>query len=57
MFHYLRIQAANISRNFAQLMLDNGSYTFVPSAYQTAGLPHQAPIAVAELLAHAELAD
>ena len=31
MLRYLRIQAASHAHNYAQLMLDNGSYTFTPS--------------------------
>ena len=55
MFRYLCIQAANLQTNFAQLMLDHGRYTFHPQQYQAGGLPHQAPLAVAALLAHDEL--
>jgi hypothetical protein len=57
MLRYLRIQAASIAHNYAQQMLDHGSYTFVPAAFQQDGLPQQAPPAVAALLAHDELYD
>ena len=44
MFRYLRIQAATHRRGFAQRMLDNGSYTFAPAAYQQGdALPLETP--------------
>jgi hypothetical protein len=56
MFQYLRIQAA--TRNFAQLMLDHGSYTFAPGVYTTpAAVPQQIPDGIAAVLAHQELYD
>ena len=36
-------------------MHQHGAYTFSPSAYQTMGLPREAPPSVATLLAHDEL--
>ena len=57
MLRYLRIQAATVANNFAQLMLDHGSYTFAPQVFTNAGLPEQAPPDVAALLAHEELYD
>lgn len=55
MLRYLRIQAASIQFNYAQQMLDSGSYTFHPQALADDGLPNEAPVAVAALLAHDEL--
>ena len=55
MLRYLRVQAASHVRNFAQSMVDHGSYTFAPTAFQAGGLPQQAPPSVAALLAHDEL--
>ena len=55
MLCYLRIQAASHAHNYAQLMLDNGSYTFSPSIYAARGLPQEAPAAVHALMLHDEL--
>ena len=55
MLRYLRIQATSHAQNYAQRMLDHGSYTFHPPTYQDAGLPNEAPPAVAEIMAHDEL--
>ena len=55
MLRYLRIQAATVANNFAQLMLDHGTYTFAPQVFDNAGLPEQAPANIAALLAHDEL--
>ena len=55
MLRYLRIQATSHAQNYAQRMLDHGSYTFHPQTYQDAGLPNEAPPAVAEIMAHDEL--
>ena len=55
MLRYLRIQAASIQFNYAQQMLESGSYTFHPQALADDGLPNEAPVAVAALLAHDEL--
>lgn len=57
MFRYLRIQAATHTHNYAQLMLDHGSYTFVPTSFQTAGLPREAPATLHEILTHEDLYD
>ena len=57
MLRYLRIQAASVAFNYAQVMLNHGSYTFHPQNYARGGLPNQAPPAVAEILAHDELFD
>jgi hypothetical protein len=56
MFRYLRIQAA--TKNFAQLMFDNGAYTFAPGVYTPGvfnpdALPQQIPLNIAA--AHQEL--
>ena len=53
MFRYLRIQAA--TTNYAQLMLDHGSYTFAPQVHAAGGLPTEAPVPVQALLDHDEL--
>ena len=53
MFRYLRIQAA--TTNYAQLMLDHGSYTFAPQVHAAGGLPTAAPVPVQALLDHDEL--
>ena len=53
MFRYLQIQAA--TRKLSAAMHKHGGYTFSPSAYQTMGLPREAPPSVAALLAHDEL--
>ena len=50
MLRYLRIQAAAIAQNFAQKMLDHGSYTFHPTNFADQGLPNEAPPAVIELV-------
>ena len=55
MLRYLRIQAASHANNYAQRMLDHGSYTFHPQSFRDGALPHQAPPAVADILAHDEL--
>ena len=55
MLRYLRIQAASLQFNYAQQMLDAGSYTFHPQVLAADGLPNEAPVAVAALLAHDEL--
>ena len=57
MLRYLRIQATVHSQEFLQHMLDNGSYTFVPTNFLAGGLPNEAPPAVAALLTHNELYD
>ena len=57
MLCYLRIQATIHSQEFSQRMLDNGSYTFVPTNSLAGGLPNEAPPAVAALLTHNELYD
>ena len=57
MLRYLRIQAATVANNFAQLMLDHGSYTFAPQVFSAAGLPNETPPDVAALLSHEELYD
>ena len=49
MLRYLRIQAASIQFNYAQQMLESGSYTFHPQALADDGLPNEAPVAVAAL--------
>ena len=55
MFRYLRIQAAVYASNYAQLMLDHGTYTFTPQAFAAAQLPNEAPPQIAALLQHEEL--
>ena len=51
MFRYLRIQAATNKRAFAQRMLDNGSYTFAPAAFQQgSALPQETPPALRAVL-------
>ena len=55
MLRYLRIQAAAHANNYAQHMLDHGSYTFHPQSYRDGALPNQAPANVAAILAHDEL--
>ena len=56
MFRYLRIQAATNKRGFAQLMLDNGSYTFAPTVYSEGSpLPQETPDALRAVLEHSEL--
>ena len=57
MLRCLRIQAATVANNFAQLMLDHGTCTFAPQVFTNAGLPNEAPPDVAALLAHEELYD
>ena len=57
MLRYLRIQAASHAHNYAQQMLDHGTFTFNPSSYAEGALPTQAPAEVAALLAHEELYD
>ena len=55
MFRYLRIQAATHRRGFAQRMLDNGSYTFAPAAYQQGdALPKETPPALRAVIALAD---
>ena len=53
MFRYLRVQAA--TANFSQQMLDAGNFTFTPSVFKRAGLPNEAPAAVARLAAREDL--
>ena len=55
MLCYLCIQGASLQFNYAQQMLDAGSYTFHPQVLADDGLPNEAPVAVAALLAHNEL--
>ena len=46
MLQYLRVQVATHTKNYAQQMLDNGSYTFAPDALQqntTYALPQETP--------------
>ena len=51
MFCYLHIQAATNKRAFAQRMLDNGSYTFAPAAFQQgSALPQETPPALRAVL-------
>jgi len=60
MFRYLRIQAHIHSDNFAQRMLDHGSYTFAPGSFTNdhdMPLPLQTPEAFIEILDHNELFD
>ncbi len=57
MLRYLHIQAAAHSWNFAQSMLDAGSYTFHPQSFADGGLPNELPANVAEIIAHEELFD
>jgi hypothetical protein len=60
MFRYLRIQAHVHSTNFAQKMLDHGSYTFAPGTFtedHDMPLPLQTPEAFIEVLDHHELFD
>lgn len=58
MLRYLRIQAHVHANNFAQQMLDHGSYSFAPGTFTTAAdmpLPQEAPVAFADILAHMEI--
>jgi hypothetical protein len=60
MFRYLRIQAHVHATNFAQKMLDHGSYTFAPGTFtedHDMPLPLQTPEAFIEILDHHELFD
>ena len=57
MFRYLCIQAAAHAGNFAQRMLDAGSYTFTPQAFAASQLPNEAPADVHALLAHLKIDD
>lgn len=60
MFRYLRIQAHIHADNFAQKMLDHGSYTFAPGSFTSdhdMPLPLQTPEAFIEVLDHNELFD
>jgi hypothetical protein len=60
MLRYLRIQAHVHSMNYAQLMLDHGSYTFAPGTFTAAAdmpLPQETPTAFIEVLNHHELFD
>ena len=52
MFHYLRIQAATYAHNYAQEMLDHGSYTFTAVNFASHNLPNEAPAEVAALVQH-----
>ena len=54
MLRYLRIQAASHARNLAQLMVQHGAFMFIPASFEAAGLPEQAPPAVAALYATQE---
>lgn len=58
MLRYLRIQAHVHSTNFAQKMLDHGSYTFAPGTFTADAdlpLPLETPVDFAQVLAHSEL--
>lgn len=58
MLRYLRIQAHVHANNFAQRMLDHGSYTFAPGTYTAQAdmpVPREAPVAFVDLLNHVEL--
>ena len=55
MLWYLWIQATVHTQAFSQRMLDNGSFTFVPANFNSGGLPQEAPVPDAALLAHDEL--
>ena len=55
MLRYLRIQAAAIAHNYAQKMLDHGSYTFHPTNFEAGGLPNEVPAGIAAIMAHDEL--
>jgi hypothetical protein len=60
MLRYLRIQAHIHATNFAQKMLDHGSYTFAPGTFTTTPvlpLPLQTPVAIVDLITHHELYD
>ena len=60
MFRYLRIQAHVHTNNFAQNMLDHGSYTFAPGSFtedHDMPLPLQTPDSFVEVLDHNELFD
>ena len=60
MLRYLRIQAHVHATNFAQLMLDHGSYSFAPGTYTADAdmpLPQETPTAFAQVLNHVELFD
>ena len=54
MFRYLRVQAATHASNYAQSMLDHGSFTFVPDNFANHDLPVQAAD-MAAVLDHDEL--
>ena len=54
MLRYLGIQATSHTRNLAQLMVQHGAFTFIPASFEAAGLPEQAPPAVAALYAAQE---
>ena len=56
MLRYLRIQATSSARNYAQQMLDHGTFTFQPGSLQEpeAALPNETPVAIAALLSHEE---
>ena len=56
MFCYLRTQAATHTHHLSQKMLDHGTYTFAPGAYDKPhALPQEAPADMRALLAHEEL--
>ena len=58
MLRYLRIQAHVHANNFAQKMLDHGSYSFAPGTYTAEcdmPLPQEAPDDFAQVLDHLEL--
>jgi len=57
MLRYLRIQAASLAHNYAQKMLDHGSYTFHPTNFEAGGLPNKVPENLAAIMAHDELYD
>ena len=55
MFRYLRVQAG--TGDFSQQMLNAGNFTFTPSVFERAGLPNEAPAAVARLATAEDLYD
>ena len=60
MLRYLRIQAHVHQANYAQLMLDHGSYTFAPGSFTERDdmpLPQETPAAFTDVLNHYELYD
>lgn len=60
MLRYLRIQAHVHATNFAQLMLDHGSYSFAPGSFtekHDMPLPQETPAAFVQVLHHTELFD